>query len=410
MRAPVLDTSLGEIDSEFVFSLTFSTAAMRVRFGNRGFGDYNMNPMTDTKPQNEASNPQNPSQRQRVLTGDTPTGSLHLGHYVGSIENRLQMQDEYDCFFFVANWHALTTRVEQHTEIRADTINIVKDWLSCGIDPNKATLFVHSEVPAIAELTWYFGMLVGYGRLMRNPTINEEIKVKLKGEEHSFGFLMYPVGQIADILAFRPAFVPVGEDQVPHIEMTREVARRFNQLYCGIDTHIDDDDPAHENDGVFPIPAAKIGRIARLTGTDGVNKMSKSLGNAILLSDTPKQVKKKCNKIFTGRGSMDDPPVIEGNTVLEYLDIFVDKDIATKLRESYANGEAGDGVLKKQVGESINAFLDPIRERRESITDGDVIDVLKAGTEKANAVAEQTLWQAKQALTWDFFPRELKLK
>lgn len=348
--------------------------------------------------------------RRRVLTGDTPTGSLHLGHYVGSIENRLAMQDEYECYFFVANWHALTTRVEQAKEIRADTISIVKDWLACGIDPKKATLFVHSEVPAIAELTWYFAMLIGYGRLMKNPTIKDEIRVKNLGDEYSFGFLMYPVGQIADILAFRPAFVPVGVDQVPHIEMTREVARRFNQLYCNIAGDVPDEE--HEqHGGVFPVPDAKVGRIARLTGIDGTNKMSKSLGNAIFFSDTPKEVKKKCNRIFTGRGTMDDPPVLEGNTVLEYLDIFhSDKDRVAELKDAYAKNEIGDGALKKEVGEAINAFLDPIRERHATISDDDVLDVLKDGCRRANATAEQTLWRAKQAMTWDFFPRELRLR
>ncbi len=349
------------------------------------------------------------TERLRVLTGDTPTGSLHLGHYVGSIENRLQMQEEYDCFFFVANWHALTTRADQTDDIRADTISIVKDWLACGIDPNKATLFVHSEVPAIAELTWYFSMLVGYGRLMKNPTVKDEIRVKGLGDEYSFGFLLYPIGQIADILAFRPAFVPVGEDQVPHIEMTREIARRFNQYYCKIDGSVPDEEHAQRG-GVFPIPEARIGRVARLTGIDGKNKMSKSLGNAIHLSDTPKQVQKKCNKIFTGRGSMDDPPVLENNTILEYLDIFMpDKARAAELNEAYAASKIGDGDLKKEVGAAMNALLEPIREKRATISDDDVIDVLKDGCRKANAVAEQTLWKAKQAVRYDFFKREIVL-
>lgn len=369
------------------------------------FDHYNMSPMP-------ASSSAQPASRPRVLTGDTPTGSLHLGHYVGSIENRLAMQEQYDCFFFVANWHALTTRVEQAKEIRSDTISIVKDWLSCGIDPNKATLFIHSEVPAIAELTWYFAMLLPFNRVMRNPTLKTELETKFAGgDKHSFGFPMYAVGQIADILAFRPEWVPVGEDQVPHIEMTREVARRFNQLYCGIDVHTDDDDPVHETQGVFPIPKAKVGRIARLTGVDGKNKMSKSLGNAIFLSDTPKEVKKKCNSIFTGRGTMDEPPVLENNTVLEYLEVFVrDESRVAELKEAYAKSEVGDGALKKEVAAAINAFLEPIREKRAALTDDDALDVLKTGTRRANEVAEQTLWKAKQAMTWDFFPRELTLR
>lgn len=347
--------------------------------------------------------------KQRVLTGDTPTGSLHLGHYVGSIENRLQMQEEHECFFFVANWHALTTRAQDVEGIHNDTINIVKDWLACGIDPQKATLFIHSEVPAIAELTWYFAMLLGYGRLMKNPTIKDEIRVKNLGDEYSFGFLMYPVGQIADILAFRPSFVPVGEDQIPHVEMTREVARRFNQFYCGIKGGVPDEQHA-ERGGVFPIPEARMGRITRLTGIDGKNKMSKSLNNAIFMTDTPKQIKKKCNKIFTGRGSLDDPPVLENNTIFEYHDAFnPDKQRVAELRETYANNQIGDGDVKKELGEAIVQFLEPIQARRAKISDDDVIDVLRDGTQRANDTAEKTLWAAKEAARFNFFPRKITL-
>jgi tryptophanyl-tRNA synthetase len=349
-----------------------------------------------------------PADRPRILTGDTPTGSLHLGHYVGSLENRVAMQDDYDCFFLIANLHALTTRPTETAEIRADTISIIKDWISVGMDPQRSTFFLQSEVPAIAELTWYFAMLLGYGRLMKNPTIKDEIRVKELGDNYSFGFLMYPVGQIADILAFRPQYVPVGEDQIPHIEMTREIARRFNQLYCGVGGDVPDAD--HEQaGGVFPVPEAKIGRTGRLTGIDGTNKMSKSLGNAIFLTDTPKQVTKKCNKIFTGRGTMDDPPVLEGNTVIEYLRTFHnDQQHVDELIASYGKGEIGDGHLKKEAGLAINAFLEPVRERRASISDDDVMDLLQTGNAKANAYAEQTLYRAKQAMHYDFGKRELK--
>ncbi len=351
----------------------------------------------------------NDTTQPRILTGDTPTGALHLGHYVGSLENRLALQDDYDCYFIVANVHALTTRPDKTDEIRRDTLQIVKDWLSVGIDPRKATLFVQSEVPAIAELTWYFAMLLGYGRLMKNPTIKDEIRVKGLGDQYSFGFLMYAVGQIADILAFKPDLVPVGEDQVPHIEMTREIARRFNQTYCGVGGQVDDADHVAKG-GVFPIPGAKVGRIARLTGIDGTQKMSKSLGNAIFLSDTPRQVQKKCNKIYTGRGTMDEAPVIEGNTVFEYLRIFhPDPRKVEQLQQAYAQGEVGDGDCKKTLGEAINEFLDPIRQRRDQYTDDDVLDVIKAGNAKANATAERTLYEAKQAMSFDFGPRQLGL-
>ncbi len=348
--------------------------------------------------------------KPRILTGDTPTGALHLGHYVGSLENRVKMQDEYDCYFIIANVHALTTRADRTDEIHADTIEIVKDWISIGLDPRKSTFFLQSEVPAIAELTWYFAMLLGYGRLMKNPTIKDEIRVKGLTDQYSFGFLMYAVGQIADILAFKPACVPVGVDQVPHIEMTREIARRFNQTYCGVKGTVDDADHVKAG-GVFPVPEAKVGRVGRLAGTDGQNKMSKSLGNAILLSDTPKAVQKKCNKIFTGRGSTDDPPVLEGNTVLEYLEIFhEDPDRVAELKGQYAASELFDGHLKKEVGEAINRLLDPVRERRAAITDADALDVIKEGTARANEVAEQTLWEAKKAANYGFFEREFNLK
>ena len=347
------------------------------------------------------------SVRKRVLTGDTPTGALHLGHYVGSLEQRLEMQETCDCFFLIANWHALTTRPDDVAGIRSDTIRICKDWLAVGLDPVRATFFVQSEVPAIAELTWYFSMLIGYGRLMKNPTIKDEIRVKALGENYSFGFLLYPVGQVADILAFRPDFVPVGVDQVPHIEMTREVARRFNQLYCGVDAQVSDEDQ-FDAGGVFRVPEARVGRVGRLTGTDGKNKMSKSLGNAIFLSDDPKTVKKKCNRIFTGRGSMDDPPVLEGNTVLEYLDTFcTDRERLEELKGAYERSEVGDGAIKKELGECLNAFIEPIREKRERIGDDEVIDVLRDGTRRANEVAERTLWEAKESASFGYFKREL---
>ena len=370
---------------------------LRVFVVSFGFFRYTIPPMT------------NGIEKPRLLTGDTPTGALHLGHYVGSLENRLALQDEYDCYFIIANIHALTTRAEQAAGIRADTLAIVKDYLAAGIDPRKSSIFLQSEVPAIAELTWFFAMLLGHGRLMKNPTIKDEIRVKNLGDNYSFGFLMYPVGQVADILAFRPAVVPVGEDQVPHIEMCRELARRFDQVYCGVDSQTDDDDYAKAG-GVFPIPGAKIGRIARLTGTDGKNKMSKSLDNAILLGDDEKTVQKKCNKIFTGRVDPHSPGVVEGNVLFEYHDAFNrNKSRVAELKDLYRAGKIGDGDVKKECAAAINQLLEPMRRRRAAITDAAVIDALKSGTKKANAIAEQTLWMAKQAAKFDFFPRKLDI-
>ncbi len=359
--------------------------------------------MTNSSNPSTATSPE----KARVLTGDTPTGRLHLGHYVGSIENRLAMQKEYDCYFILANVHALTTRSEQTAGIRQDTIDIVRDYVASGVDPEASTIFLQSEIPAIAELTWTFAMILGYGRLMKNPTIKDEIRIKNLGDNYSFGFLMYPVGQIADILAFRPQWVPVGEDQVPHIEMTREVARRFNQLYCGVNPHIADGEQAAAG-GVFPIPQAKVGRVARLTGIDGKNKMSKSLNNAIYLSDSPKDVLKKCNKIFTGRVDASSPGVVEGNVLFEYHDAFNrNAERVRELKDLYLLGQVGDGQVKKELAEAINMLLEPMHARRQSLGDSDVIDLLRAGCRKANEQTERTLAMAKKAMSYDFFPRTL---
>ena len=172
--------------------------------------------------------------KPRILTGDTPTGRLHLGHYVGSIETRLALQDQYECYFLIANKHAFTTRADRPDEIRQSVIDIATDWLAVGIDPNKSQMFIQSEVPAIDELTFFFAMLIPFNRVMRNPTLKDELRDKGLGDTYAFGFPLYAVGQCADILAFRPELVPVGEDQVAHIEMCREVARRFSQMYCGV--------------------------------------------------------------------------------------------------------------------------------------------------------------------------------
>src|SRR6478672_2393899 len=182
------------------------------------------------------------SAKPRILTGDTPTGKLHLGHYVGSVENRIALQNDYDCYFLIANKHAFTTRADRSEDIRQSVIDIATDYLAAGIDPNKSTMFIQSEVPAIDELTFFFSMLVPFNRVMRNPTLKDEIRDKGLGDSYPFGFLLYAVGQVADILAFRPEVVPVGEDQAPHLEMTREVARRFNHLYCGVNSHTSDEE------------------------------------------------------------------------------------------------------------------------------------------------------------------------
>ena len=354
--------------------------------------------------------------RPRVLTGDTPTGRLHLGHYVGSIENRLRLQETHDCFFLIANMHAYTTRSDSPDDIRRDTLEIVKDWLACGVDPNRSTVVLQTEVPAIAELTWFFAMLLPFNRVMRNPTLKTEIDAKGLGDHYSFGFPMYAVGQCADILAFRPESVPVGEDQVAHIEMCREAARKFNQFYCGVDMHTPDEEH-HAAGGVFPIPAALVGKVGRLVGTDGVQKMSKSLNNAILLSDTPKQVKKKIGAIYPGQSrEPNEPGDPEINPVFQYADVFIrDEAAVAEMRERYRRGDnLGDGHVKMAVAEAVNELLEPIRARRAGFEgpsgDDAAIDVIRAGADRANAVAEETLARAKDAMRMGFFDRTVGLK
>src|SRR5690242_110942 len=199
------------------------------------------------------------STKPRILTGDTPTGKLHLGHYVGSVENRLALQNDYECFFLIANKHAFTTRADKPDEIRHSVLDIATDWLSVGIDPQQSAMFIQSEVPAIDELTFFLSMLIPFNRVMRNPTLKSEIDDKGLGDNYPFGFPMYAVGQCADILAFRPEIVPVGEDQVAHLELCREVTRKFNQTYCGVDPHAKDED-AVKAGGVFPVIKPKVGR------------------------------------------------------------------------------------------------------------------------------------------------------
>lgn len=363
------------------------------------------------------------AERLRILTGDTPTGKLHLGHYVGSVENRVALQDEYECYFIIANKHAFTTRADQPDEIRQSVIDIATDYLACGIDPAKSAMFIQSEVPAIDELTFFFAMLIPFNRLMRNPTLAQEIKDKDLGDRYSFGFPMYAVGQTADILAFRPALVPVGEDQIPHLELTREVARRFNQIYCGVDPHTSDKDYVKAG-GLFPIIQPKLGRVQRLVGLGAPNpatgelyKMSKSLNNAIFLSDDADTVQKKIRQMYTdpNRLRATDPGETDPskNPLWAFHETFnPDQAWVDEHRELYKNGKVGDVAVKNKLVDVINQLLEPIRQRRKHFEDrpDDVIDALKQGTAKANVVAEQTLQLAKQAMRQDYFPRELRLR
>jgi tryptophanyl-tRNA synthetase len=360
--------------------------------------------------------------RPRILTGDTPTGKLHLGHYVGSVENRLALQNDYDCYFLIANKHAFTTRADKPADIRQSVIDIGIDYLAAGIDPAKATMFIQSEVPAIDELTFFFAMLVPFNRVMRNPTLKDEIRDKDLGDNYSFGFPMYAVGQVADILAFRPVMVPVGEDQLPHLELAREIARRFDQLYCGVDPQTEDKDYVTSG-GLFPVIEPKLGRVRRLVGlgppgpSGELLKMSKSLNNAIFLSDDADTVQKKVMTMYTDpkRIRATDPGETDSakNPLWAFHETFnPDKAWVAEQQEAYRNGRVGDVAIKRKLVEVLNALLEPIRQRRKQYEadPSGVLNVLRDGTVRANAVAEETLKLAKQCMKQDYFSRELAIR
>ncbi len=348
--------------------------------------------------------------KPRILTGDTPTGRLHLGHWVGSVKRRVELQSSHDCYFIIANYHAFTTRADRTAEIRADSLEIVRDYLAMGLDPERSVIFLQSEIPAIHELCFLFSMLLPFNRVMRNPTLKDEIKVKGLGENYSFGFPLYAVGQTSDILTFRPVGVPVGEDQVPHLELTREVARRFNQMYCNVPTDAEDDQHVQLG-GVFPVPRADVGKVGRLVGIDGVQKMSKSLNNAIFISDSAKEVEKKIMKIFTGRQSPTEPGDVS-NALFQYVEAFIpDAARVAELKDRYARGDnIGDGHVKKELAEHVNRLLEPMRQRRAAHEGKDdvVLDVLRRGCARANALAEETLELARKAAGLHFFRRQLR--
>jgi tryptophanyl-tRNA synthetase len=346
--------------------------------------------------------------KPRLLTGDTPTGQLHLGHWVGSLENRVRMQHEYECYFLLANVHAFTTRAHSPQEIHDNVIDITLDYLAAGIDPQLSAIFVQSEIPAIADLTFFLSMLLPYSRVMRNPTIKDEIRDKGLGDNYSFGFLLYSVGQMADILAFRPDVVPVGEDQLPHIEMTREVARRFNHMYCGVSSHTEDSQHIQQG-GLFPIVHGVVGRVKRLVGIGTPNqdgqliKMSKSLNNAILLSDPPDTIQQKVMKMYTDPNRLrpTDKGTVENNPLWIFHDTFnPDQAWLHDAKQRYREGKIGDVECKKRLIEVLVTLIEPMRQKRlayEKNLDY-VTQVLREGTERANQVASKTLHLAKEAM------------
>ncbi|MFQ5460136.1 MAG: tryptophan--tRNA ligase [Anaerolineae bacterium] len=329
------------------------------------------------------------SDRQpRVLTGDRPTGSLHLGHFVGSLKNRVALQDNHDLILVIADYHTLTTHPsrEDVQATNSATRDIVLDYLSVGIDPDKATIYRQSDVPSVAELALLFGMLVTVPRLERVPTLKEVMRDK-HIETPSFGLLGYPVLQSADILHVRADLVPVGKDQESHIEVTRHIARRFNTTFGD----------------VFPEAKAMIGGGATLVGTDGQAKMSKSLGNAILLSDTPEAVAKKVMGMFTdpNRVRADIPGRVEGNPVFEYHAAFnADRDEVADLAQRYRAGRVGDVEVKRKLIRALEAFLAPIRGRRGRYAGDDhvVRDILASGRQRVAALSAETVQVAREAM------------
>jgi tryptophanyl-tRNA synthetase len=329
-------------------------------------------------------------EKKRILTGDRPTGKLHLGHYVGSLANRVRLQDEYRCYFIVADLHMLTTRPEkEHIDaLRENVHEMVLDYLAAGIDPAKSTIYLQSAVHVVYEMNLIFEMLVTVPRLSRLPSIKDMARAADMDEETMpFGLLGYPVLQAADILMPRAHLVPVGKDNEAHVEITREIARRFNYLYGD----------------VFPIPDVMIGEVPTLVGTDGQAKMSKSLGNAIFLSDDEKTVRNKVFGMYTDpkRVRADIPGRVEGNPVFVYHDVFnPDKAEVEDLKTRYREGRVGDVEVKQKLARALNAFLDPLRERRERFSrqSGYVERVIYEGTRDMTAVAEETLVMMKKAM------------
>lgn len=335
--------------------------------------------------------------KEILLTGDRPTGKLHIGHYIGSLKNRVKLQNsgKYDPYIMIADTQALTDNARNPEKIRNSLIQVALDYLAVGIDPAKSTIYVQSQIPALFELTAYYMDLVTVARLERNPTVKTEIKQKDFKDSIPIGFLNYPVSQAADITAFKATVIPVGDDQEPMLEQTREIVRTFNRVYnC---------DVLVEPKGYFP-PKGQ----GRLPGLDGNAKMSKSLGNAIYLADDAKTVQKKVMSMYTDPNHIhvEDPGKVEGNTVFTYLDVFdPDKDKVAELKAEYQKGGLGDVKIKRYLNKVLEAELAPIRERREKFAQDEdaVYEMLLEGSKKANKVANATLEQVRDAIGLDYF-------
>jgi tryptophanyl-tRNA synthetase len=329
--------------------------------------------------------------RRTILTGDRPSGPLHLGHYAGSLATRVELQHSHATYVLIADLQALTDHADRPEEIRHNVMEVALDYLAVGIDPTVSTIVIQSGIPELAELTGYFLNLVSVARLERNPTVKEEIRQKGFGGDIPAGFLVYPVSQAADITAFKAHVVPVGADQVPMIEQTSEIVRRFNRLYGSI----------------LVEPEALVPRISRLPGIDGRSKMSKSLGNAIFLSDVPDVVTDKVMRMYTDprHARVEDPGEVEGNVVFTYLDAFdPDRDGLEILKERYRSGGLGDVTLKHHLIDVLHRLLAPIRARRQDLgrQPEQILRILEEGTERGRAVARNTVSEARRAMHLDY--------
>ena len=342
-----------------------------------------------------------------ILTGDRPTGKLHLGHYVGSLRRRVELQNagDYDrMFVFMADVQALTDNADNPEKIRQNIINVALDYLAAGLDPQKCILFIQSQIPELAELTTYLMNLITVSRVQRNPTVKTEIKMRNFEANIPLGFFCYPVSQAADITLFKATTVPAGEDQEPMLEVTRELVRRFNQIYSEVLVEPN-----------IMLPENLTAR--RLPGTDGKEKMSKSLGNCIYLSDSADEVWQKVRSMYTDPTHLNvsDPGHVEGNAVFTYLDAFsTDADFQNfwpeyqnldELKEHYTRGGVGDMKCKKFLNQVVNQFLEPMRQRRHEFEQDipEIYNILKKGTEQARAVAAQTMSEVRSAMQIDYF-------
>ena len=322
---------------------------------------------------------------ERILTGIRPTGPLHLGHYAGALENWVKLQSVYDCYFLIADYQ-VSDYADDMARVRESVWEVALDWLAVGLDPERSSFVIESLVPEHAELALWLSWFVPLGRLQRNPTLKAEMR-DFGRRSVSVAFFTYPVMQVANILLHRADLVPVGEDQLPHIELTREVARRFNRLFKE----------------VFPEPEGLVGRAPRLVGTDGQAKMSKSLDNAIYLKDTPAVVNEKVMSMYTDptRIRATDPGHVEGNPVFLYHELFnPDREEVADLEDRYRRGAVGDVEVKQKLAAALNAFLDPIRERRAHYAAhmGLVRDAVAVGSERARKTAQATMTLVREAL------------